>query len=69
MSLAEREVAETAVRDLASKILYARVDLMYELDGSPKLSELELIEPSLYFDFSPAATERFAGAILGQVSG
>ncbi len=44
--------------------LYARVDLMADGDGRPVLSELELIEPSLYLATSPGAAERFAAAIV-----
>lgn len=41
---------------------YARVDLLYD-GATPPLSELELIEPSLFLAQSPAALERFAAAI------
>jgi len=42
-------VAEHAV---GSPIFYARVDTI-ELDGSPRLIELELIEPDLFYRYSP----------------
>lgn len=47
--------------------LYARIDLM--LDGEQwLLSELELIEPSLFFRQNPSALDRFVGAVKSQVS-
>ena len=42
--------------------LYARVDLLPSPEG-PKLLELELTEPSLFFDHSAGSAERFAAAI------
>jgi glutathione synthase/RimK-type ligase-like ATP-grasp enzyme len=44
-------------------LLYARVDLARDERGRPCLMELELIEPSLFLDRSPAALARMAGAI------
>ena len=43
--------------------LYARVDGIVS-DGAFRLMELELIEPSLYFDGDGAAAGRFADAAL-----
>lgn len=44
-------------------LLYARVDLVLLPDGQPALMELELIEPSLYFECDPNAPGRFATAL------
>lgn len=44
--------------------LYARVDLIREADGSPRLLELELTEPSLFFEYALGSAGRFAKAIL-----
>jgi glutathione synthase/RimK-type ligase-like ATP-grasp enzyme len=40
--------------------LYARVDLIRDDRGQPRLLELELIEPSLFFAHAPQAAARFA---------
>lgn len=44
--------AETAMRIFEAAnlkgLLYARIDLIRELDGTPVLMELELVEPSLF---------------------
>jgi hypothetical protein len=43
--------------------LYARVDLARDEQGTPRLMELELIEPSLFLKHAPAATRMLAAAI------
>jgi glutathione synthase/RimK-type ligase-like ATP-grasp enzyme len=43
--------------------LYARVDLIRDRGGAPLLLELELIEPSLFFAYAPAAAARFAECV------
>jgi len=43
--------------------LYGRVDLARDVDGRPCLMELELIEPSLFFNLCPAALEQFVVAV------
>lgn len=62
---AEREfggrVMQTAGLD--TDLLYARVDVMEGPEGEILLSELELIEPSLFFKQNPAALERFVAGI------
>jgi len=55
-------VAERALAQLDEPPLYARVDLVSDLDGDPALIELELIEPNLYLSTDPAAAERLAAA-------
>jgi glutathione synthase/RimK-type ligase-like ATP-grasp enzyme len=42
---------------------YARVDLIRDGQGQPRLLELELIEPSLFFAHAPQAAARFAECI------
>jgi len=45
-------------------LLYARVDLIRDDDGSPRLLELELVEPSVFAEHADGVAERFAQAIL-----
>ena len=47
-------------------LLYARVDMLRADDGSPRLLELELAEPSLFFAQSAGSAERFARAVLAR---
>ena len=60
-AIAERSIA-VAAAETGGRPLYARVDLMPDEEG-PMVSELELIEPSLYLAQSPAALDRFVRAI------
>jgi hypothetical protein len=47
-------------------LLYARVDLIHADDGTPRVLELELTEPSLFFVHGPGSAERFARAVLAR---
>lgn len=38
---------------------YARIDLIRDADGAPRLLELELCEPSLFFDHAPGSADAF----------
>lgn len=49
-----------AIEAINQTLLYARVDLVRLESGQPALIELELIEPSLYFEQSPNSAEMFA---------
>ena len=59
----ERAFAERALAPFASELLYARVDMVRDAEGVLRIMELELIEPSLFFQQSPAALARFVTAI------
>ena len=48
------------------ELLYSRVDLIHDDDGAPRVLELELTEPSLFFEHAPGSAERFANAILAR---
>jgi O-ureido-D-serine cyclo-ligase len=61
----EMAVAERAVGQVPfPQLLYARVDLIREATGEPRVLELELVEPSLYLGYAPATAARFVGAAL-----
>jgi glutathione synthase/RimK-type ligase-like ATP-grasp enzyme len=65
----EIEVARAALAAVpdGEPLLYARVDLVRDGDDRPLLSELELIEPSLYFGWGADSAERLAGAIFARL--
>lgn len=46
------------------RLAYARVDLLRDAQGRPKLLELELTEPSLFLAHAPGSADRFAAALL-----
>lgn len=67
---AQREVSEQAITAACEAMatdrppLYARVDLVTAVDGSPLLIELELAEPSLFLNTSDGAAGRLVDATL-----
>jgi hypothetical protein len=52
-----------AITAIVEDTLYARVDLVRLTDGRPAVMELELIEPSLYFNYDAESPDRFARAL------
>ncbi len=56
--------AESVVSHCEHTPLYARVDAIWDNRNHLVLSELELIEPELWFRYNPDAAERFADALL-----
>ena len=44
--------------------IYARVDIVYDNNNQPSLSELELIEPELWFRNNPKAAEKLAKKLI-----
>jgi len=65
---AMRRIGQTAIDAIDTELLYARVDLVVMPDGSPALIEIELIEPSLYFNYDDDAPVRFAEALHRMLS-
>lgn len=59
----EMEIAEKVVKACNPMPLYARVDLMWDNEGDLALSELELIEPELWFRENASAADKLARAI------
>ncbi len=56
-------VGKEIIQNIGQRLLYARIDLVILPDGRPALMELELIEPSLYFNLDPDSPRRFAEAL------
>jgi len=48
--------------------LYARTDFLRDHEGQLRLSELELVEPSLFFRHAPQAAQTLTDALLGRIS-
>lgn len=68
-TLAESVLAAMAGHlDLDAPLPYARVDLIRDADGSPRLLELELCEPSLFFDHAPGSADRFVALLAQRLS-
>ena len=54
------ELAEKTVKSLKTMPLYARVDIIFDNDSNPVISELELIEPELWFRFNEESAYKLA---------
>lgn len=65
VSADESGLGDRALRLAGGELLYARLDLIRDEAGRSCVSELELIEPSLFFVQHPPALERFVRAISG----
>lgn len=59
----ERDLAAACLSNVPGEKLYARIDLMRLDDGRPVLSELELVEPSLFLKQSSQALDRLVAAL------
>lgn len=59
----QQHIAERALGAMPTSALYARVDLVHQ-HNEWAIMELELIEPSLYFNLDPASPARFVQALL-----
>lgn len=57
------EAGQSILRQLPEAACYARIDGL-ALDDGFLLMEVEVIEPSLFFEYAPEAAERFAAALL-----
>ena len=53
------------MRALPEPVAYARVDWLTDDEGQPRLIELELVEPCLFFRHGPGAAERLADIVRG----
>lgn len=64
----ELHVARRALAVVPSgRPLYARVDLIRDVGAAPRVLELEMAEPSLFFAHAAGSAARFAAAILRRV--
>lgn len=68
ISPAERRIAREIVADIPHDLLYARIDLIRDDHDQPLLAELELVEPSLFLQQSPAALDRLVQAMAQRVA-
>ena len=58
-----------AVTATQGTLVYARVDILCDMQGQLYLGELQLIEPIIFLEFQLEATKKFAEAILENSSG
>lgn len=63
----EVKFAENVVAVVSPTPVYARVDIIWDNNNKPAVSELELIEPELWFRFYPPAADLLADAITAKL--
>jgi hypothetical protein len=59
----QTDLTMRALSAISDDLLYARVDMVERAEGAPMLTELELIEPSLFLDYSPASARKLADGL------
>ncbi len=60
-------LAQKTLKALPTSALYARIDMLETTTGFA-IIEVELIEPSLYFNMDKASPKRFANALLARLN-
>jgi len=60
--------AENCLKASPYQPIYARIDIVYDNNNKPSLSELELIEPELWFRDCPKAAKLLAEEIFNLIS-
>ncbi len=64
LELGDRVLAAARqVLKLDQPLAYARIDLIHDETGAPRLLEMELTEPSLFFAHAPGSADRFASVL------
>lgn len=63
----EGAMACSVVGQVKADLLYARVDFLLDDAGHPRLTELELVEPSLFFRHEPRAGQVLAEALCRRI--
>lgn len=64
----EARVVAAALAAAPDPLLYGRVDVARDETGAPRVMELELIEPSLFFRASPECLDRYVAAVRRRCS-
>ena len=73
-SAPERALAEAVVAAVGARfpqfapLAYIRVDLLLDENDLPCVLELELVEPSLFFDHRPRSADRFAQVLAARAA-
>ena len=60
----EIKFAKKCIKNCPFSPIYARVDIVYDNNNQPSLSELELIEPELWFRNNPNSAEMLSKEII-----
>lgn len=58
-----QNLADKVIKILPKNCFYSRIDILL-MHGKPKVIEVELIEPSLYFNLDPESSKMFAHELI-----
>ena len=58
-----QNLADKVIKILPKNCFYSRIDILL-MHGEPKVIEVELIEPSLYFNLDPESSKMFAHELI-----
>ena len=58
-----QNLADKVIKVLPKNCFYSRIDILL-MHGEPKVIEVELIEPSLYFNLDPESSKMFAHELI-----
>ncbi len=61
------KICERILGDIDGDLLYARMDFLRDDEGALRLSELEVVEPSLFFRHCATAADRLAAGLCRRV--
>jgi len=64
----ERAAGEAILAAIDESLLYARIDMVRDVEGIMRLMELELVEPDLYLEHDPGGGRAFAEAVAQAVA-
>ncbi|UCF67762.1 MAG: hypothetical protein JSV80_00195 [Acidobacteriota bacterium] len=64
----ESALARRVLESVDPSLLYARVDFLRDSGGQLRLSELELVEPSMFFRHGRLAAERLADGLIRRMT-
>ncbi len=64
----ELAVGRAVLATLRTVPAYARVDLIHDDQQRPRVVELELVEPYLWFENAPAAADRLASLLMARIA-
>jgi hypothetical protein len=68
LDVEEAQLAHDALTCVNGSLLYARVDMLRDDEGWPVLTELEAVEPSLFFRHNRDAAHVLAKALVRRIT-
>ena len=64
VSSEEAEIADRCIDSIPEEVFYIRIDLIRDDEGRMCVSEVEVIEPTLFLSQSPTALDRYVAGLV-----